>query len=540
MSVFPTNRSKQVGSVPVEGSSPGAAKIDPQSLTQLSASTTMDTPEKLAPTSTPSKQVGSVPVEGSGPDAAKIDQQSFAQAQRSKTGAATLNFESASTQPSPASSTSQDSSSATTVNDKATTESGQGDLSAPLSGIQFAQSSSAAETSTNKPATTLVTRFSLGTGVATPASQRQTSQILSASISSQPLNVPGGDTTASKPTATSTLDVAGPSLSVTPTASGNLAMAVAFNQGYKSLTFESQCDNQDRLQMTVCINGLFASCNDAGRYTVSPCAEGMQCFALPLMTEGSTGINVMCESPSKAARVLQAESPATASQVMGSTATTMVSPLATSAPSSATAISSSFATSSDQSQTQSSNTQGIELSTTEPEGPSSTVSSNTPSDVATTADATTEPLPTASNFETQMTFSATQSTFSDAATPSTTPLATTEQISTPEASSSTDMPLIISFPDSLPSSLPEQSEGGSGPAAQLFPAVVAVAQTSAAYAQNSVQPSPLQQAPSPTASSAANIAPGTFAEMTTLPVAKYNENLAKGTVTVTVTTTERL
>ncbi|KAL8890362.1 MAG: hypothetical protein Q9215_002459 [Flavoplaca cf. flavocitrina] len=536
MSVFPTNRSKQVGSVPVEGSSPGAAKIDSQSLTQLSASTTMDTPEELAPTSTPSKQVGSVPVEGSGPDAAKIDQQSFAQAQRSRTGAATLNIESASTQPSPASSTSQDSSSATTVSDKATTESGQGDLSAPLSGTQFAQSSSAAETSTKKPATTLVTRFSLGTGVATPASQLQTSQISSASISSQPLNVPGGEATASKSTATSTLDVAGPSLSITPTASGNLAMAVAFNQGYKSLTFDSQCDTQDRLQMTVCINGLFASCNDAGRYTVSPCADGMQCFALPLMTEGSTGINVMCESPSKAARVLQAESPATASQVMGSTATTMVSPPVTSAPSSATAISSSFATSLDQSQTQSSNTQGIELSTTEPDGPSSTVSSNTPSDVATTADATTEPLPTASNFETQMIFSATQSTFSDAATPST----TTEQISTSEASSSTDMPLIISFPDSLPSSLPEQSEGRPGPAAQLFPAVVAVAQTSAAYAQNSVQPSPLQQAPSPTASSAANIAPGTFAEMTTLPMAKYNDNPAKGTVTVTVTTTERL
>ncbi len=95
MSVFPTNRSKQVGSVPVEGSSPGAAKIDPQSLTQLSASTTMDTPEELAPTGTPSKQVGSVPVEGSSPDAAKIDQQSFAQAQTSKTGAATLNIESA-------------------------------------------------------------------------------------------------------------------------------------------------------------------------------------------------------------------------------------------------------------------------------------------------------------------------------------------------------------------------------------------------------------------------------------------------------------
>lgn len=537
MSVFPTNRSKQVGSVPVEGSSPGAAKIDPQSLTQLSASTTMDSPEKLAPTSTPSKQVGSVPVEGSSPEAAKIDQQSLAQAQRSKTGAASLHVESASTQPSPASSTSQDSSSATTVSDKATTESGQGDMSA---GTQFAQSSSAAETSTNKPATTLVTRFSLGTGVATPASQLQTSQISSASISSQPLNVPGGEATASKPSATSTLDVAGPSLSVTPTASGNLAMAVAFNQGYKSLTFDSQCDTQDRLQMTVCINGLFASCNDAGRYTVSPCAEGKQCFALPLMTEGSTGINVMCESPSKAARVLQAEKPATASQIMGSTATTMVSPLATSAPLSATAISSSFATSSDQSQTQSSNTQGIELSTTEPDGPSSTVSSNTPSNVATTADATAEPLPTASNFETQMTFSATQSTFSDAATPSTTPLTTAEQTSTPEASSSTDMPLIISFPDSLPSSLPEQSEGGLGPAAQLFPAVVAVAQTSAAYAQDSVQPSPLQQAPSPTASSAANIAPGTSAEITTLPMAKYNENLTKGTVTVTVTTTERL
>ena len=543
MSVLPTNLSKQVGSVPVEGSSPGAAKIDPQSLTQLSSSTTTDTPEKLAPTSTPSKQVGSVPVEGSSPGAAKIDQQSFAQAQKSGTDTATLHAESASTQPSPTLSTSQDSSSATPVSDKATSENGQGNLSPLFSGTQITQSSSGVEMSTSKPATTLVTRFSLGTGVATPASQPQTSQISSASAPSQPLIVSGGEATVSSPTATSTLEVAGPSLSVTPTTSGNLAMAVAFNQGYKSLTFDSQCDTQDRLQMTVCINGLFASCNDAGRYTVSPCAGGMQCFALPMMTEGSTGINVMCESPSKAARVLQAESPATASQIKQSTATAMVSPLATSGPLSATAISSSFAPSSEQSQTQSSNTQEMDITTAESDGTSSIFSSSTPSSVATPADATTEPLPTASNFETQMTFGATQSsqaTFSDVATPSTAPLATAEQTSTPQASSSTDMPLIISFPDSLPSSLPEQSEGGLEPAAKLFPAVVAVAQTSAAYAQNLVQPSPMQQAPNPIPSSAANTASGTFAEITTLPTARYDDNLAKGTVTVTVTTTERL
>ncbi|KAL9000558.1 MAG: hypothetical protein Q9169_000851 [Polycauliona sp. 2 TL-2023] len=522
-SVVPTALSKQVGSAPAQGSSDNAAKIDPLSLTQLSSVTTADGPEKLAPTSTPSKQVGSVPAEGSGEDAAKIDQQSSSQAQASGTSAATLAVESVSPQVSSASATFQGESSATL--------------------------------SLTKPATTLVTKLSLGTGVTTPASLPQTSQFSSDSTFSPSSTASNREATASTPTASSTSEAAGPSLSLTPTSGGNLAMAVAFNKGYKSLTFDSKCDPQDRLQATVCINGLFASCNNAGRYTVSPCTEGKQCFALPLMSEGSTGINVMCESPSNAARVLQAESTAKTSQSIEPTAATEVSSFSTSAVPSATATPSSFATSSDQSQLQSSNTQGSETFSTQPDVPSSTFSSSTQSSVVTTSDATTKPLATPTSFQAETTLSADQSssgTLGGDISPDVTPVTTTEQSvrpepsskpeapstpeasSTPEATSSTYMPLIISFPDSLPkpSGVPEGIE-------QLFPALALAQQTSMAFAQKMVQPSPLQQAPASIPTFGASIESVAPAQITTLPMANDDDNLEKGTVTVTVTTTAR-
>ncbi|KAL8852244.1 MAG: hypothetical protein Q9221_002846 [Calogaya cf. arnoldii] len=491
-SVLPTNRSKQVGSIPAEGSGQGAAKFDQQSSMQSSSTATMESPQSSAPAGTRTKQVGSVPAEGSGRDAAKIDQQSLARAQGSGTGAATLHVESASPQ-----------------------------------------------TSMNKPTTTFATKSSLGTGVATPSSQLQTSQVSSRSTLSQLPAASGGEVTASSPTASSTSKAAGPSLSVTPTTGGNLAMAVAFNQVYKTLTLESQCNPQDRLQMTVCINGLFASCTDAGRYTVSPCAEGKQCFALPLMAEGSTGINVMCESPSKAARALEAESTAKSSPNTGSPATTKVPSLSTKATLSASSMSSSLVTSSDQS----ANTQGTELSSAQPNLQTSTPSNVEPSVVAETV-ATTEPSATlTSSFQTSTTSIATQSrstTFSEATTPSTTPITTSKESTAEQASSSTDIPLIISFPSSLPL-LPEKSDEAQEPTKMLFPALAAVAQTSVAFAEKLAQPSPSQQAPDIIPTSAATPVGVATAETTVLAMAYDDDNnLEKRTVTVTVTTTERL
>lgn len=533
-SVLPTDLSKQVGSVPAEGSGPDAAKIDQQSLMQSSSITTMETPRSSAPASTRTKQVGSVPVEGSGPKAAKIDPQSLAQAQGLGTNAETLHIESDSPEKSPAFSTFQISSSATPTSDASN---GKGSPSAPLPGSQFVQSSSAAKTSFNQPATTFATRLSLGTGVATPASQPQTSQIPSAPASSQLSVASGGEVTTSTPTASSTMKVAGPSLSVIPPASGNLAMAVAFNKGYKSLTVDSQCDAKDRLQTTVCIDGLFASCNDAGRYTVSPCPEGKQCFALPMMTGGSTGINVMCESPSNAIRILQAEGTARSSPTIGSTATAKVSSNPTTSALSATAMSSSSATSADQSP----DTQGTKTSSAQPNLQTSTTSSNIEPSVYAGTDATTEPSVTPTSFQTPTTSSVVQSssaTFSDAPTPSTTPSPTTKSSFAAPASSSTDVPLIISFPSSLSS---EQSEKAPEPTKKvLFPAPAAAAPTSVGVAGKLVEALPAQQDPASVPASAASTVPIAPAGITALPIANDNKKLQEKTVTVTVTATQRL
>ncbi|KAI4252061.1 MAG: hypothetical protein L6R42_008129 [Xanthoria sp. 1 TBL-2021] len=230
-SILPTNLSKQVGSVPAEGSGPNAAKIGQQSLMQSSSITTMGTPRSSAPVSARTKQVGSVPAEGSGPNAAKIDPQSLTQAQGYGTNAETLHIESDSSQMSPASSTFQVSSSATPTSGMAAPSTGQGSPFAPLPGSQVAESSGVAKTSMNKPATTFATRLSLGTGVATPASQPPTSQVSSEPASGQLSVSSGGKSTASTPRGSSTIQVAGPSLSVMPTAGDNLAMAVAFNKG---------------------------------------------------------------------------------------------------------------------------------------------------------------------------------------------------------------------------------------------------------------------------------------------------------------------
>ncbi|KAL8808768.1 MAG: hypothetical protein Q9200_004035 [Gallowayella weberi] len=144
ISVLPTSLSKQVGSVPAEGSGPNAAKIDTKSLTLLPSTTKIDTPQSSEPASTSSKQIGSVPAQGSGP------------------GAATFNIESIP--------------SASSASTSATASSGQGYQSVPVSSTQLTSPSVTVSSSIDKPATTFATRFSLGTGITTPATQPQSSR----------------------------------------------------------------------------------------------------------------------------------------------------------------------------------------------------------------------------------------------------------------------------------------------------------------------------------------------------------------------------
>lgn len=539
--VLPTSLSKQVGSVPAEGSGPNAAKIDPQSLTKSSSITRIDSAQSSDSSSTRSKQIGSVPAQGSGP------------------GAATFNIES---------------SSAALSTTSGTMSNGQEIQSVSVSSTQLAQPPTVVSSSSNTPATTFVTRFSLGTAVATPASSPQsfqfppvTSQAGSGTLAT-PTTVQSQQSTVAIPvisqsptrssaevaTGSSTAGAAGPSLSVLPSASGNLAIARTYNKQFSSLTPDSQCDPRNRLQANVCINGLFASCTDAGRYSTSRCGEGMQCFALPLPA-GSTGVFVKCELPSEAIRQLQQEGNADGSSATGSIATTATAFLTT-ATSTIALTSSSFAASPNPSQAQISPTLAIT-----PLGFSTgTTSGNAQSNTAATPDAETKPSTTPTSFGTAATFTtvkpsvaatsksaietSTTQTISVTATISSvtqaSPTSTILQSTTSAAASSTDVPLIISFPSSLSSSFALQSAQEPRPTKLLNQAPAPTGQTSVAVAETSIQPSPSQQSPNASPTPAAS-ATSTFSpEVTIVPLGGDNGNIRERFITVTVTTTERL
>jgi cell division septation protein DedD len=69
----------------------------------------------------------------------------------------------------------------------------------------------------------------------------------------------------------------------------NAADAIALQQSFSSLTANSPCtDGQD-----ACINGQFAQCS-GGKFAVSPCSGGTQCFALPLVNK--KGTSVTCDT----------------------------------------------------------------------------------------------------------------------------------------------------------------------------------------------------------------------------------------------------
>ncbi|KAL8732218.1 MAG: hypothetical protein Q9166_002966 [cf. Caloplaca sp. 2 TL-2023] len=586
-SLFPTGLSKQVGSVPAEGSGPNAAKIDPQSLTQSPSITVVTTPQSSEPASTRSKQVGSVPAEGSGPNAAKIDPQSLTQSPSITVVKTPINTEGSLQRPSAMPSAFLGSLSTALSSTGLGTSSSQGSQFLSVSSSQQVEASSTLAASTNKPATTFATRFSLGTGVATPASQPQSSQISptvsqgATGISSSPFSTaPQGSATAavafSQLTAASSgkigsrtsigstvTGVTGPSLSAIPTAAGNLAMALNYNQQFKSLTPESQCNPKDLRQANACVEGLFASCNVAGRYSMSPCPEGLQCFALPLQA-GSTGISVQCDAPNDASRKLQPEGTTNSSPVVLSTVTAASASLTIlSNPSNSL----SLATSPNQSGVQNSATVGIEPSVTQTGFQTQTTLSTAQSGTAATPDAVGTPSARQTSFQTTASFTSIQSsltaTSNTAIEPSVTQTSSqtttisvvteaspapdlaptvSQQPSASAATSSTDIPLIISFPSSLSSSLPLQSVQVSGSTKLQNPAPARAAQTLVAVPEPPVQPSPSQQPPVSVPTSAASSSSAAPPGITIVPMGNDNGNIREKvvTVTATVTTTERL
>ncbi|KAL8937401.1 MAG: hypothetical protein Q9211_003713 [Gyalolechia sp. 1 TL-2023] len=500
-----TALSKQIGSVPAEGSGENAAKIDPESLTRLPSLLAPAPSSSSVPSSSQSKQIGSVPAQGSGPGAATINLEGLTQVSSSTTTSSSGELPTATSK---------------TISDP------QKAQSARESSSQSSNGFASATPSAVKPASTFTTRVSLGTGIATPASQPQSSQAQpaaaqsSADSQSAPASTQAqsssaavigssvaslqssGLTPSSGSTVASSTQAGGPSLTAIPVATGgNVDIANAYNQQFKSLTPESSCSPKDRTQAHACINGLFAECNEAGRYTMTACAQGQQCFALP-MPVGSTGIFVQCDRPNEATQKLQSNIAGSSSPIMGS----------------ATAVGAS---------TQTGNpTTALPIVPVSPEQQSQGMDSATLNSPPSTTQ-TTSQTPTTSSASQPASAGA-----GNAGQPGPAPLVS-QVSSTTAAASSTDVPLIISFPSSLSSSSPQASSQSPAPA----PAVP----SSVATQQSLTQPSLSQQLPTSsipavpaTTSSAA--APG----ITIVPLGNDNDNDKGKTVTVTVTTTERL
>ncbi|KAH9990181.1 hypothetical protein BJV77DRAFT_947759 [Russula vinacea] len=70
--------------------------------------------------------------------------------------------------------------------------------------------------------------------------------------------------------------------------------AQALNQKFQSLTADSPCTDGEQ----ACVQGQFAQCQ-GGKFSLSQCAGGLTCTALPLVNKAGT--SVTCDTPSDAA-----------------------------------------------------------------------------------------------------------------------------------------------------------------------------------------------------------------------------------------------
>ncbi|KAL8828754.1 MAG: hypothetical protein Q9191_002407 [Dirinaria sp. TL-2023a] len=121
------------------------------------------------------------------------------------------------------------------------------------------------------------------------------SSILGSASSSKPRSPPQGSV-ATNPSS--------PALTKTPNANnGNTAMALGFNSVFAGMTTESSCDETNPNEAVACINGQYARCGIDGKYALAECPSGQQCFALPL-PKGAQGITVQCADMKAASQIL--------------------------------------------------------------------------------------------------------------------------------------------------------------------------------------------------------------------------------------------
>ncbi|KAL9613235.1 MAG: hypothetical protein Q9167_002195 [Letrouitia subvulpina] len=274
-----------------------------------------------ATTPIPSKQVGKVPAVGNGPGAATISTESFS-------GEAPTTTKIPSQGASPSTQSVGSNISGNNEDPSASASKRSGEASAFVSGPGAA--SVASNPTLDRPAPTSKP-IQLGTG----ASSHAATKTQEAQPSAFPTKKPSGQKTSivsiptQNPTSTplpistssalggasASFAITNPSAPASPTTTskpseapaatgGNFALAAAFNSRFGLLKPDSPCNINDEQQAHACINGLFAQCNSAGRYTMTSCPEGQQCFALPL-PDSSTGVSVQCDTPSDAKKKLQ-------------------------------------------------------------------------------------------------------------------------------------------------------------------------------------------------------------------------------------------
>lgn len=74
----------------------------------------------------------------------------------------------------------------------------------------------------------------------------------------------------------------------------NIAMALGFNSVWATMDANSPCDANNKNEAVACINGQYAQCSN-GKYALTACPLGQQCFALPL-SKDFKGVTVQCAS----------------------------------------------------------------------------------------------------------------------------------------------------------------------------------------------------------------------------------------------------
>ncbi|KAK0496622.1 hypothetical protein EDD18DRAFT_1320074 [Armillaria luteobubalina] len=131
-----------------------------------------------------------------------------------------------------------------------------------------------------------------------PAPASSASSAASSSTASAINNAGADDAVGSSPTSSAVASTS-TGTSATGFQKQNGEDAKALNAQFASLTASSPCTDGD----SACVNGGFAQCV-GGQFTITQCAGGTQCFALPLVNKAGTSL--ACTTQSDAASRLAA------------------------------------------------------------------------------------------------------------------------------------------------------------------------------------------------------------------------------------------